>query len=107
MNLIKLEDLNAVPLEEVVRKLERKYGKMAFDNEINEIGEELNPFEIEYNLVNNVVPKPEEFDEFSRRNTYFMRPRYALEGCTINFFFGLISRKTITYEETISQTDIS
>ena len=38
MNLIKLEDLNVLPLEEIRRKLDKKYGKMT--NEINEIGEE-------------------------------------------------------------------
>ena len=45
------------------KKLERdqinKYGKMVFDNETNEIGEEFNIDEIESNLVNNVVSKPE------------------------------------------------
>jgi len=41
MNLIKLEDLNVWQLEGVRRKLDKKYGKMVFDDEINEIGEEL------------------------------------------------------------------
>ena len=43
---------------------------MAFDDDINEIGEELNVDKIQSNLVNNVVPKPEEFGEPSRRNTH-------------------------------------
>jgi len=30
---------------------------MVFDDEINDIGEELNIDEIEYNLFNNIVPK--------------------------------------------------
>jgi len=38
MTLIKLEDLSVLPLEEVRRKLDKKYGKMAVENEINEIG---------------------------------------------------------------------
>ena len=33
MNPIKLEDLHIVPLEEIRRKLDKKYGKMVFDNE--------------------------------------------------------------------------
>ena len=43
---------------------------MVFDEEINEIGEELHIDEIETNLVSNIIPKPEEFDESSRRNTH-------------------------------------
>jgi len=75
VNLIKLEDVNVLPLEEIRRKLDKKYGKMTIEDEINEIGEELNLGEIETNLVNNVVHKPEEFREPSRRNTHFIRPR--------------------------------
>ena len=41
MNLIKRQDLDAIPLKEVRRKLEKKYGKLAAESEINEIGEEL------------------------------------------------------------------
>ena len=41
MNLIKLEDLNVVHLEEIRRKLDRKYGKMAVQDETTEIGDEL------------------------------------------------------------------
>jgi len=62
--------------------------------------------ETKINLVNNVVPKPEEFAEPSRRNTHFLRPRYVLAGQTSNFSFGFIPRKTTTYEE-ISLTPIS
>jgi len=40
---------------------------MVVEDEINEIGEELDLDEIETNLVNNIVPKPEEFNEPSRR----------------------------------------
>ena len=65
MNLIKLEDLNVVPLEEIRRKLDKKYGKMIVEDEINKIGEELDLGEIETNQVSNVVPKPEEFGESS------------------------------------------
>jgi len=38
MNPIKLEDLNVVPLEEIRKKLDKKYGEMIFDDEVNEIG---------------------------------------------------------------------
>jgi len=108
MNMIKLEDLNVLSLEEVRRKLDQKYGKMILDNEINEIGEELNIAEVDVNLLNNVVPKPEEFGEPFRRNTHLIRPRYVAAGRTTNFFFGFIPRKTTTFEEIglnpISQT---
>jgi len=77
MNLIKLEDLNVLPLEEIRRKLHKKYGKMTIENEIHEIEEEIDLHEIETNLVKNVVPKPEEFGKPSRRNTHFLRPRYV------------------------------
>ena len=53
----------------------KKYDKIIDEDEINEIGEELNLGEIETNRVNNVVPKPKEFREPSRRNTHFIRPR--------------------------------
>ena len=36
---------------------------MVFDEEINEIKEEINIDKIETNLVNNVIPKAEEFGE--------------------------------------------
>ena len=55
MNLIKLRDLNVLPLEEIRRKLDKKYGKMTNKNEINEIGEEIDLYETEINLVKNVV----------------------------------------------------
>jgi len=97
MNLIKLRDLNTLPLDEIKIKLDKKYGKMIKENEINEIGEEID--EIETNFVNNVVPKPEEFGEPSRRNTNFLRPRYVPTGRTSNFSFGFIPRKTTAYEE--------
>ena len=57
MNLIKLEDFNMVPFEEIPKKVDKKYGKMLFEDEINEIKEELNTYEIVSNLANNVVPK--------------------------------------------------
>ena len=63
MNRIKLEDLKVLPLKEVKRKLNKKYGKTTVENEINEIEEEIDLYETETNLVNNVVPKPEEFGE--------------------------------------------
>ena len=41
INLIKLEDLNVVPLEEVRKKLDKKkFRKMVFDDETNKIREE-------------------------------------------------------------------
>ena len=40
-------------------KLDKKYGKMAFDDEINETGEELKIDDIEFNLVNKLILKPE------------------------------------------------
>ena len=72
---------------------------MAIEDAINEIGEEMDLYETETNLVKNDVPKPEEFGEPSRRNTHFLRPRYVQVGRTSNFFFGFIPRKTTTYEE--------
>ena len=73
MNIIKLEGFNIVPSKEIRRKLDKKkYGRMVLDDEINEIGEELNMDEIESNLVDNVIPKPEEFGELSRRNTLLL-----------------------------------
>jgi len=54
INLIKLDDFDALPLEEM--------------------GEEIDLYETETNLANNVVPKPEKFHESSRRNTHFLRP---------------------------------
>ena len=104
MNLIELRDLNVLSLEEIKRKLDKKYGKMINENEINEIGEDIDLYETEINLVNNVVPKPEEFDEPFRRNTHFLR--YVPAGRTSNFSFGFIQRKTTTYEE-IGLTPIS
>ena len=81
---------------------------MIAKNEINEIGEEIHLYEMETNVVNNVVPKPEEFGEPSRRSTNFLRSRYILAGRISNFSFGFIPRKTTTYEESdltlISQT---
>jgi len=55
MNLIKLEDLKVLPLEEIRKKFDKKFGKKPLDEENNVVGEE-----IDLNLVNNVVPKPEE-----------------------------------------------
>jgi len=108
MHLIKLEDLDVLPLDEVIRKLDKKYGKMTVEDEINEIGKKLDLEEIETNLVNNVIPKREEFGEPFRRNTHFIRTRYVPVGCTTNFFFWFIPRKTTTFEEIdftlISQT---
>ena len=67
MNLIKLEDLNILPLEEIRRKLDKKYGKMTNENEINEIGEEIDLYETETTPVRmsflnlkNLVNHPEE-----------------------------------------------
>ena len=99
MHLIKPDDLNALPLEEIRRKLEKKHGKMTAEDEINEIREEVNLGEIETNLVNNVVPKPEKLGESSRRNTHFIRPRYVSAGRTTNFSFGFIPKNTATFEE--------
>ena len=79
---------------------------MVAKNEINEIGEEIDLHETETNLVNNVVPKPEEFGEPSRGNTHFLRLRYVPTGRTSNFSFRFIPRKTTTFEE-IGLTPIS
>jgi len=64
---------------------------MINENESNKIGEEID--ETETNLVSNVVPKPEEFDEPSRRDTHFLRPRYVPAGRTSNFSLGLSQEK--------------
>jgi len=66
INLIKLDDLKVLPLEEIIKKLDKKFGKKPLGEENNEVGEE-----IDLNLVNNVVPKPEEWGESSRGNTRF------------------------------------
>ena len=42
MNLIKLEDLNVLPLDEIRKKLDKKFEKILLDEENNEIGEQLN-----------------------------------------------------------------
>ena len=94
MNLIKLEDLNVIPLEEIRKKLDKKFEKKPLEEESNKVGEE-----IETNFVNNVIPKLEEWGESSRRNSQFLRPRYVLVGTTTNFSFGFTPRKTISYEE--------
>ena len=81
---------------------------MTNENEINEIGEEIHLYETKTNLAKNVIPKPEEFDEPSRRNTHFLKPRYIPTRRTNNFSFEFIARKTTTYEKIdlapISQT---
>ena len=71
---------------------------MTNENEINEIGEKIDLYERETNLVKNVVHKPEEFGEPSRRNTHFLRPRFVPAGRTNNFSFEFVPRKTTTYE---------
>ena len=102
MNLIMLEDLNVIPLEEIKKKLDKKFGKKPLEEEENnEVGEE-----VDINLVKNVVPKPDEWGESSRGNTRFLRPRYVPTGRTTNFSFGFVPRKTTAYEE-ISLTPIS
>jgi len=106
MNLIKLEDLNVLPLEEIRKKLDKKFGKKLLEEGNNEVGEELNIGKIESNLVNNVVPKLEEWGESSRRNTQFLRPGYVSVGRTTNFSLGFMPRKTTSYKE-ISFTPIS
>jgi len=87
MNLIKLEDLDILPLQEIKKKLDKKFEKKILE-ENNEVGEELNIDEIESNLVNSVVPKPEEWGESYRRNTQFLRLRHILIGRTTNFTLG-------------------
>ena len=79
---------------------------MSTENEINEIGEEIDLYETETNLVKNVIPKLEEFGKPSRRNIHFLKLRYVPVGRRSNFSFGFIPRKTTTYEE-IGLTPIS
>ena len=62
---------------------------MTIKDEISETREELDLCETETNLVNNVAPKPEEFDEPSRRNTHFIRPRHVSQGIQLIFSSGL------------------
>jgi len=94
---MKLEDLNVLPLEEIRKRVDKKL----LDEENNKVGEE-----IDLILVNNVVPKPEEWGESSRGNTRFLRPRYVSARRTTNFSFGFTPRKTTSYEE-ISLNPIS
>jgi len=56
--------------------LNKKFEKIAVNNENNEIEEELNLDKIESNLVNNVIPKPEDLVNLLEKNTHFVRPRY-------------------------------
>ena len=74
MNLIKLEDLHILPLEEIRRVLHKIYDKMIIEDETHGIDGELDLGETETNLINNVVPMPEEFREPFRRNTHFLKP---------------------------------
>jgi len=62
MNLINSKDLNVLPLEEIRKKLDKKFEEKLLEDENNEVGEE-----IVTNLVNNVIPKLEEWGESSRR----------------------------------------
>ena len=48
---------------------------------------------IESNLVNNVIQKPEEFGELSRKNTHFMISRHAPAGCITTFPLGSSQEK--------------
>jgi len=93
-------------LEEIRKKMDKKIEKKLLEEENNEVGEELNIDGT--NLVNNVIPKPEEWGKSSRRNTQFLRPRYISAEKTTNLSFGFTPRKTTSYEEIrftpISQT---
>ena len=93
------------------KKLEEnwiKNGKMVGEAKINEIAEEFDLSEKNINLVNNIIPKPEEFSESSKRNTHFMRLGYIPARRTTNFSFGFVPRKSTTFEKIglalISQT---
>ena len=55
--MIKLEDLNVLPLEEIARKLDKKYGKITVEDHTNEISEKLDLGKTEIILVKNVIPK--------------------------------------------------
>ena len=88
------------------KKLDKKFRKKLLEEENNEVGEELNIDKIESNLVNNVVPKLEEWGESSRRNAEFLRPRYVSVGRTTNFSSRFILRKITSYED-VSLTPIS
>ena len=46
IDLIKLKDVNVLPLEKIRKKLVKKFEKMLLAEENNEIGEELNGDEI-------------------------------------------------------------
>ena len=72
---------------------------MEADEEINGIGEEVISNEIESNLINNVIFKPEEFTGFSRSNTHFMRCRDLLTEHTTSFSIGFIPRKAPSFEK--------
>ena len=66
------------------RKLGGAWIKKLDDSETNEVGKELNMDEIDSNLVNNVIPKHEEFGESSIR----MRPGYIPMWCATTFPLG-------------------
>ena len=65
---------------------------MTTKNEINEIGEEIDLYKIETNLVNNVVPKPEEFGNSSRRNS-FPKTYVCSSRTDKQFFFRVYSKE--------------
>ena len=73
---------------------------------MNEIRREFNINEFDSNLVNNIISKHEEFDESSKRNVHFIRPRYVVAEITTEFSFAFIPRETTSFEE-ISLTPIS
>ena len=50
-------------------------------------------------MDDNIVPKPKEFGEHSRRNTHFIIPKYVPAKRTTNFFFEFIPRKITTFKE--------
>jgi len=103
MKSIKLEDLNVLSLEEIRKKLDKK-----FEKKIIRRREQRSWRRNRNQLVNNVVPKPEEWGESSTQNSQFLRPRYVSAGRTTNFSFGLTPRKATSYEKMgltlISQT---
>ena len=80
--------------------MDKKYDKMVFNDEINEIGK-LHIGKIDTNPVNNVVPKLKEFGEPSIRNTHFIRPKYVTGERTTNFSFGFITREITTFEKLV------
>lgn len=106
MSLIKLEDMESIPLEKIRKMFDKKLGKMVLDEESNEVGEKIEDEPLEINLVNNMIPKPERFGVSSGTNHNYMKTK-TISSRTNSFGFKFIQTPNVREEVTlqpISQT---